>query len=79
MAAALGTVAGGFATAEMGAGERTRKGIVGNLETAQQFELALPQSRSKRSSGVVTSYCNNTIRLAIKRIISVNAKIEVYY
>ena len=35
MAPALGTMAGGFATAEMGEGERTRKGIVGNLETAQ--------------------------------------------
>jgi len=33
--------------------EFRRKRIVGNLKTAQQFELALPQSRSKRSSGVV--------------------------
>jgi hypothetical protein len=53
MASALGTMAGRFATAEMREGERTRKRIVGNLKTAQQFELALPQSRSKRSSGVV--------------------------
>jgi hypothetical protein len=53
MASALGTMAGRFATAEMGEGERTRKGIVGNLKTAQQFELALPQSRSQRSSEVV--------------------------
>ena len=53
MASALGAMAGGFATAEMGEGERARKGIAGNLETAQQFELTLPQSRSKRSSRLV--------------------------
>jgi hypothetical protein len=53
MASALGAMAGGFATAEMGKGERTRKGIVGNLETAQQFELVLSQSRSQRSSGLI--------------------------
>jgi len=52
MASALGAMAGGFATAQMGEGERTRKSIVGNLEAAQQFELTLPQSRSKRSSGL---------------------------
>jgi hypothetical protein len=53
MASALGAMTGGFATTEMGEGERTRESIVGNLETAQQFELALPQSRSERSSGLV--------------------------
>jgi hypothetical protein len=53
MASALGAMAGGFATAQMGEGERTRESIVGNLEAAQQFEFTLPQSRSKRSSGLV--------------------------
>jgi hypothetical protein len=53
MASPLGAMAGGFAAAQMAEGERARKGIVRDLETAQQFELALPQSRSKWSSGFV--------------------------
>jgi len=35
----------------MAEGERAREGIVGDLETAQQFELSLPQPRSEWSSG----------------------------
>lgn len=53
MAAALGAMAGGFAAAKMGEGERTRKGLVGDMETTHQLELALAQSRSEWPSGFV--------------------------
>jgi hypothetical protein len=48
MALAFGAMAGGFAAAEMGKGERAGEGLVGDMETAQQLELALAQSSSER-------------------------------
>jgi len=52
MALAFGAMAGGLAAAEMGEGERTREGILGDMETAQQLELALAQSSRERPLGL---------------------------
>ena len=53
MTSALDAMAGGFAAAKMGAGERAREGLWRDMETVYQLELALTQSRSERSSGPV--------------------------
>jgi hypothetical protein len=53
MAAVLGTMTGGLATAEMREREGTRESILRDLETAQQLELALTQSGSERASGLM--------------------------
>jgi hypothetical protein len=47
MAAVVDAMTSGFAAAEMSEGERAGEGILGNKETAQQFELTLTQSRSE--------------------------------
>jgi hypothetical protein len=53
MAAVLGTMTGGLAAAEMRESEGARESILGDMETAQQLELALTQSGSERASGLM--------------------------
>src|SRR6267143_2198699 len=53
MAAVLGTMTGGLAAAEMREREGARESILGDMETAQQLELALTQSGSERASGLM--------------------------
>jgi hypothetical protein len=45
---------GGLAAAEMGEGERARESILGDVETAQQLELALTQPRSEKTVGFMS-------------------------
>ena len=51
MPAVIDAMTGRLAAAEMGEGEGARESILGDVETAQQLELALPQPRSERASG----------------------------
>jgi hypothetical protein len=44
-------LAGGFAAAEMGQGERAGKQILGKMETTHEFEVALPESRGLSAFG----------------------------
>ena len=53
MAAVIGTITGGLAAAEMGEGKGARESILGDMETAQQLELALTQSGSERASDLL--------------------------
>jgi hypothetical protein len=49
MALTVCAMAGGFAAAEVGEGERARERVFGNSESAQQLKLTLAQSRSEQS------------------------------
>jgi hypothetical protein len=51
MAWAVGAMAGGLATAEMGQGERAGEQILGKMETTHEFELALPEPRGQSPFG----------------------------
>ena len=51
MAAVIGAMTGGLAAAQRREREGAREGILGDLETAHQLELALTQPGSERASG----------------------------
>jgi hypothetical protein len=53
MPAVIEAMTGRLAAAEMGEGEGARESIPGDVETAQQLELALPQPRSERAPGLM--------------------------